>query len=111
MSHKPLTPNELAILRLTALGLIDRSIAQRVGLTENTVKTMQKRLRAKLGARDRSHAVAMGYESGLLRTGTVVSGLELPGNEQRLRFLEEQVVKLISEVRSLSLRQRKKEDA
>lgn len=106
--RRALTPRELEILRFTAFGYPDRIIATRVGLSETTIKTYQTRLRKKLKARDRTHAVAMGYEAGFIRTGTIASNLALPGAEQRILHLEEQVTKLINVVNAITKRRRKR---
>ena len=49
----PLTPREREVLRLTALGLSDPEIAQRLHLSSRTVETYQVKLREKLKARNR----------------------------------------------------------
>lgn len=95
---RALTPQELTVLRLNAFGLTNANIAKKMGLSQDSIKTYQGRIRKKLNAVDRCHAVAIGYESGLIRLGTTISGLLLPGTEQRLNFLEEQVAKLIKVV-------------
>jgi two-component system, NarL family, nitrate/nitrite response regulator NarL len=63
-----LTTREFEILVGHAEGLTDTEIANRLGLTPNTVKTYSQMLRAKLGARNRTHAVSIGYQRGLLAT-------------------------------------------
>jgi LuxR family quorum sensing-dependent transcriptional regulator len=53
-----LTPRELAVLRLLASGKRIRDIAVSLGLGEETVRSHLKKAQAKLGVRDRTHAVA-----------------------------------------------------
>ena len=53
-----LTPRELAVLRLTAMGKPDKEVAKQLELGEETVRTHMKKAQAKLGARNRTHAVA-----------------------------------------------------
>jgi DNA-binding CsgD family transcriptional regulator len=55
-----LTPRELEILALIAEGLSNREIAERVHVSENTVKTHSSRVFDKLGARRRTQAVQLG---------------------------------------------------
>lgn len=61
-----LTPRELEVLRLVAAGGTNRAAADRLFVSEATVKTHLLRLYAKLGVRDRAAAVRAGYERGLL---------------------------------------------
>ena len=61
-----ITPRELEILGLIALGLSNKEIAERVFVSENTVKTHASRLFDKLGARRRTEAVQIGKSSGLI---------------------------------------------
>lgn len=58
---------ELQVLRGMAAGCTNAEIGQRLHLSENTIKTYNRRLFAELGARDRAHAVSIGYQRGLLR--------------------------------------------
>jgi len=62
-----LTPRELEILEHIAQGLSTREIAERVFLSENTVKTHASRVFEKLGARRRTQAVQLGKELRLIR--------------------------------------------
>ena len=61
-----ITPRELEILSLVAEGLSNREIADRLFVSENTVKTHCSRAFDKLGARRRTQAVQLGKELGLL---------------------------------------------
>ncbi len=61
-----ITPREHEILQLIAEGLSNREIAERLFVSENTVKTHSSRLFTKLGARRRTHAVSIAKESGIL---------------------------------------------
>lgn len=61
-----LTPRELEILELIAAGLSNREIAERVHVSENTVKTHSRRVFDKLGARRRTQAVQLGKELRLI---------------------------------------------
>lgn len=60
------TKRELEILELIAHGMSNREIAERLFVSENTVKTHSSRLFDKIGARRRTQAVQMGKELGLI---------------------------------------------
>jgi DNA-binding NarL/FixJ family response regulator len=64
-----LTPRELEVLRYVARGLSNAEIAERLTLSEATVKTHVARIFAKLELRDRAQAVVVAYETGLIRPG------------------------------------------
>ena len=61
-----ITPRELEILELIAQGLSNREIAEKLFVSENTVKTHSSRVFDKLGAKRRTQAVQLGKELGLL---------------------------------------------
>ena len=61
-----ITPRELEILELIAQGLSNKEIADRVFVSENTVKTHSSRVFDKLGARRRTQAVQLGKELRLI---------------------------------------------
>jgi DNA-binding CsgD family transcriptional regulator len=61
-----ITRRELQILELIAQGLSNREIAEKLFVSENTVKTHSSRVFDKLGARRRTQAVQIGKEFGLL---------------------------------------------
>ena len=61
-----ITKRELEILGLIAHGLSNREIAERLFVSENTVKTHSSRLFDKLSARRRTQAVQRGKEMGLI---------------------------------------------
>jgi DNA-binding CsgD family transcriptional regulator len=61
-----ITKRELEILELIANGLSNREIAERLFVSENTVKTHSSRLFDKLSAKRRTQAVQIGKELGLI---------------------------------------------
>lgn len=61
-----ITRRELEILELIARGMSNREIAQKLFVSENTVKTHSSRVFDKLGARRRTQAVQLGKEFGLI---------------------------------------------
>jgi DNA-binding NarL/FixJ family response regulator len=61
-----LTERELQVLRGMADGKSNAEIGRELFVSEDTVKTHARRLFRKLGARDRAHAVAAGFRSGLV---------------------------------------------
>jgi two-component system, NarL family, response regulator LiaR len=61
-----ITRRELEILELIAQGMSNREIAEKLFVSENTVKTHSSRVFDKLGAKRRTQAVQMGKEFGLL---------------------------------------------
>jgi two-component system secretion response regulator SsrB len=61
-----LTKRQREILQLLADGLSTTEIAHRLGLSIETVRTHTKGLLARLGARDRAHAVALGMRLGVI---------------------------------------------
>jgi DNA-binding CsgD family transcriptional regulator len=61
-----ITPRELEILETLAAGLSTREIAERLFVSENTVKTHTARLFGKLSAKRRTQAVQRAKEAGLI---------------------------------------------
>jgi len=61
-----LTPREIDVLRLVAGGNANKQIAAQLSLTEETVKSHIRNILSKLGANDRTHAVAIGLRRGII---------------------------------------------
>ncbi|MFJ2279279.1 LuxR family transcriptional regulator [Streptomyces sp. NPDC087866] len=66
-TRRGLPPEQVEVLRLVAAGLSNARIAEVLDRPVYTVSDQVKRLRQRLGARDRSHAVALGMAAGLVR--------------------------------------------
>jgi two-component system, NarL family, response regulator len=60
------TPREVEVLQLISDGLVNREIGVRLFLSEETVKSHVRHLLAKLQARSRAHAVAVGFRRGII---------------------------------------------
>ena len=60
------TMREVEVLQLISDGLVNREIGERLFLSEETVKSHVRHLLAKLQARSRAHAVAVGFRRGLI---------------------------------------------
>jgi DNA-binding NarL/FixJ family response regulator len=61
-----LTPREVDVLRLAAKGLRNRDVASAIGRTEETVKGHLKHIMIKLGAEDRTEAVTVAMQRGII---------------------------------------------
>lgn len=68
-SATDLTAREREILRMVGRGHSNGEVADRLGLSVETVKSHVRRVLGKLGARNRCHAVALAYEYGVFTPG------------------------------------------
>lgn len=66
LKQRGITKRELEILELIAQGLSNREIAEKLFVSENTVKTHSSHLFDKLEAKRRTQAVQIGKEIGLI---------------------------------------------
>jgi DNA-binding NarL/FixJ family response regulator len=61
-----LTAREIDVLKLIAAGRGNKQIADKLSITEATVKARVTNILSKLGANDRSHAVTIGLKRGII---------------------------------------------
>ena len=61
-----LSPREIEVLRSAAEGCSNKIIAEKLSITEQTVKGYMKSVFSKLGANDRTHAVMIAMKRGFL---------------------------------------------
>ncbi|MGP0076665.1 MAG: response regulator [Bryobacteraceae bacterium] len=67
LSDEALTAREIDVLRLVAGGNRNRDIAERLCISEETVKVHVKHIMEKLGAHDRTQAVAIAVRRGVIQ--------------------------------------------
>jgi len=67
LSDEGLTEREVDVLRHVAGGNRNRDIAQRLFISEETIKVHIKHIMDKLGASDRTQAVAIGVRRGIIQ--------------------------------------------
>lgn len=70
VGEETLTDREIEVLRLVAAGNSNKEIGDKLDITEHTAKAHLKRIVAKLGANDRTHAVSLALSRGFL-IGTI----------------------------------------
>jgi two-component system, NarL family, nitrate/nitrite response regulator NarL len=63
---EPFTARELEVVQLLAAGLTNKEIAQRLGITEHTVKFHVNAILGKLGAATRTEAVVQAARLGIV---------------------------------------------
>ena len=66
LADDSLTARETDVLRLISQGNANKIIADRLSITEETVKGHVKNILSKLGANDRTHAVTIGVKRGII---------------------------------------------
>jgi len=62
-----LSEREIDVLKLVAAGYSNKGVARELDISEDTVKAHVKHIMAKLGARDRTHAVTIGLRRGFIQ--------------------------------------------
>jgi DNA-binding NarL/FixJ family response regulator len=68
-TDESLTPAEVEVLQLIADGNANKQIADRLAVTEDTIKGRVKNILSKLSANDRTHAAIIGIKRGIIGTG------------------------------------------
>ncbi|HEY6125527.1 MAG TPA: response regulator transcription factor, partial [Steroidobacteraceae bacterium] len=66
VGEEALSEREIQVLKLVAAGNSNREIGEHLHITEQTAKAHMKRIVAKLGANDRTHAVTLAMNRGFL---------------------------------------------
>jgi DNA-binding NarL/FixJ family response regulator len=66
LADDSLTSREIDVLRLIAAGNANKIVADKLSITEETVKGHVKSILSKLGANDRTHAVTIGLRRGII---------------------------------------------
>ncbi len=66
LADDSLTSREIDVLRLIAAGNANKIVADKLSITEDTVKGHVKSILSKLGANDRTHAVTIGVKRGII---------------------------------------------
>lgn len=62
-----LTPREVEVLTLVAAGLANKEIAHKLGTADGTVKIHVQNILSKLNASDRTHAVTIAIQRGIIQ--------------------------------------------
>lgn len=65
-THDALTEGEVDVLKLIAAGNANKQIADKLSISEATVKSRVTNILSKLGASDRAHAVTIGLKRGII---------------------------------------------
>ena len=68
-TDEALTASEVEVLKLIAAGNANKQIADRLSVTEDTIKGRVKNILSKLGANDRTHAAIIGVRRGIIGPG------------------------------------------
>lgn len=66
VTHDALSLREIEVVTLVAAGLSNKRIGERLAISEQTVKAHMKNAMAKLGASDRTHAVTLSLQRGII---------------------------------------------
>ena len=64
--HKNLTKREMIVIKLVALGFENNEIAEKLGVSIHTVKAFVANILRKLDARNRTNAVFIAFQNGIL---------------------------------------------
>ena len=67
-ADEALTPAEIRVLRLIAEGNANKEIAEKLSVSEETVKGQVRNILSKLGAKDRTQAAMIGLKRGIIES-------------------------------------------
>jgi DNA-binding NarL/FixJ family response regulator len=74
IGEEGLSEREIEVLKLVATGNSNKEIGARLNITEQTAKAHMKRIVAKLGANDRTHAVTLALNRGIMTSAVPPKG-------------------------------------
>lgn len=67
LSEESLTPREIAVLQCVAMGKPNKRIAAELMISEDTIKGHLKNIMEKMGVHNRTHAVIIGIQRGIIK--------------------------------------------
>jgi len=79
----PLSPRELEILGYVARGYLNKQIAHKLGISEQTIKNHMTSTLRKLDANDRTQAVVMAMHYGWISSRVIEPTTPIPNNKAR----------------------------
>ena len=85
-AHPILTPRELEVVQSLAAGLSYAEIAQKLVITENTLKSHIKNIYTKLEVNNRTQAVNRAGELGILYSSSIFNRIEREENGRQNPF-------------------------
>jgi DNA-binding NarL/FixJ family response regulator len=87
LGSRPLSEREFDVLEMVIVGAANKEIADRLGITESTVKVHLRKIFARIGAKNRAHAVQIAFHRSLVPFPTAVPQAATGGDVSRfVRF-------------------------
>jgi DNA-binding NarL/FixJ family response regulator len=66
VGEEPLSPMEVRVLQLVADGISNKEIAEKLAVSEESIKGQVRNILSKLGANDRTHAAVLALKRGII---------------------------------------------